>query len=200
VSPFPRTELLLALACAGAAGILAASEFMFMFEFTPPGGEAFETSADEASERHNYAMLVLALFALVSLVAAVTTGSQIASFAVAAAGVVALLIFLIGDLPDVNKIGALEDPEFVDAKAEPQQGFWLALTGSLLLAVCGGAMATLSPQQLKLIGREEAGRPIPSATEAQPGSGGAEPQAAHTSETGTERRRARSRIWPTRSR
>lgn len=147
----PRTEVLLALACAGAAAVLAASELMTTFEFTPPGGEALEAPADTAAERHNYAMLVLAVFAIMALVAALWTGSQIASFAVAVSGVIALLIFLIGDVPDAGKIGTLDDANesFVDARADPQAGFWLELIGSLVLAVSGVALATLRPQQLK---------------------------------------------------
>ena len=146
---FNRTEMLLALACAAGAAALGASEFMDTFEFVPPGGEAVDVPGSaEAAERHNYALLVLAVFALGALLAALLTGSQIAYFAVAAAGVIALLIFLVGDLPDANKIGTIDDERqsFVDAKAEPQAGFWLELVGSLVLAVCGIALATLQGQ------------------------------------------------------
>jgi hypothetical protein len=142
--------MLLALACAAGAAALAASEFMDTFQFVPPGGEAVDVPGSaEAAERHNYALLVLAAFALVALIAALATGSQIAHFAVAAAGVVALMIFLIGDLPDANKIGTIDDDRqsFIDAKAEPQAGFWLELAGSLVLAVCGIALATMRGQQ-----------------------------------------------------
>jgi hypothetical protein len=151
VSRLPRTDLLLGLACAAAAAVLGASELMTTFEFTPPGGEALEAPADTAAERHNYAMLVLAAFALLALVSALWTGSQIASFAVAASGVIALLIFLIGDLPDAGKIGTLDDESesFVDARADPQAGFWLELIGSLTLAVCGVALATLRPAEVE---------------------------------------------------
>jgi hypothetical protein len=144
VKGLPRTEMLLALACAAGAAALGASELMDTFLLTPPGGEA--ERALEAADRHNYALLVLAVFALGALLAALLTGSQVAYFAVAAAGVVALLIFLIGDLPDANKIGTIDDEGFVDAKAEPQAGFWLELVGSLVLAVCGIALATLQGQ------------------------------------------------------
>ena len=145
----PRTEMLLAMACAAGAAALGASEFMDTFQFVPPGGEAVDVPGSaEAAERHNYALLVLAAFALCALIVALLTGSQIAYFAVAAAGVIALLIFLIGDLPDANKIGTIDDERqsFVDAKAEPQAGFWLELAGSLVLAVCGIALATLQSQ------------------------------------------------------
>ncbi len=146
-----RSELLLVLACAGAAGMLAASQFMNIFELTPPGGEAI--SEIDAADQHGYATLVLAGFALILIAIAIATRgqpiSELAAVAVAVCGVVALLIFLIGDLPDVNKVGTLDDAResFVDAKAEPQAGFWFELAGALVLTVCGAALATTRPDQ-----------------------------------------------------
>ena len=145
----PSTETLLILACAGAAAMLAASQFTDIFHLTPPGGEALR--AVKASDQHGYATLVLAIFALVLMVVAVVARGeplgQMAAVAIAVCGLVALLIFLIGDLPDVNNVGTLNDPRqsFIDAKAQPQAGFWLELVGSLVLTVCGAALATLRP-------------------------------------------------------
>jgi hypothetical protein len=146
-----RTEMLLVLACAGAAGMLAASQFMSIFELTPPGGEAI--SEIDAADQHGYATLVLAAFALILLVVGIATRgqpiSEVAAVAVAVCGGIALLIFLIGDLPDLNSEGTLDDARdsFVDAKAEPQAGFWFELVGSLVLTVCGAALATTRPDQ-----------------------------------------------------
>ena len=154
MSRLPRTESLLVLACAGAAAMLAASQFITIFELTPPGGEA--VAEVDASDQHGYATLVLAAFALALLVIGITAANdalaQISAFAVAACGVVALLIFLIGDLPDANNTGTIDDPResFIDARAEPQAGFWFELVGALVLAVCGAALATLGPDKLRL--------------------------------------------------
>jgi hypothetical protein len=144
-----NTETLLVLACAAAAGMLAVSQFTDIFHLTPPGGEALQ--AISAKDQHSYATLVLAIFALVLIV--VTVGArdeqlaQVAAMAIAVCGLIALLIFLIGDLPDVNKIGTLDDPRqsFIDAEAKPVAGFWLELVGSLVLTVCGAALATMKP-------------------------------------------------------
>ena len=68
------------------------------------------------------------------------------------AGVAALLLFLLIDLPDAGKTGTLNEPttvSFLTAKADPAGGFWIELIGALVLAVCGGALATLSPEQLR---------------------------------------------------
>jgi len=149
VSRLPRTETLLLLACAAAAAMLGASQFMDIFHLTPPGGEAL--TAIDASDQHGYAMLVLAIFALILIVGVIAYRGQplgqIAAVALAVCGVVALLIFLIGDLPDLNKTGTLDDPRqsFIDAKAQAQAGFWLELIGALVLTICGAALATLRP-------------------------------------------------------
>jgi hypothetical protein len=145
----PRTETLLMLACAAAAAMLGVSQFTDIFHLTPPGGEALK--AIQASDQHGYATLVLAIFALILLVVAMAARGeqlgQVAAVAIAVCGLVALLIFLIGDLPKVNNVGTLDDPRqsFIDAEAKPVAGFWLELVGALVLTVCGAALATMRP-------------------------------------------------------
>jgi multisubunit Na+/H+ antiporter MnhB subunit len=147
----PRTETLLVFACAAAAAMLGVSQFTDIFHLTPPGGEALK--AIQASDQHGYATLVLAVFALILLVVAMAFRGeqlgQVAAVAIAVCGVVALLIFLIGDLPKVNNVGTLDDPRqsFIDAEAKPVAGFWLELVGALVLTVCGAALATLRPDR-----------------------------------------------------
>ncbi len=147
----PRTETLLVFACAAAAAMLGVSQFTDIFHLTPPGGEALK--AIQASDQHGYATLVLAIFALMLLVVAMVFRGeqlgQVAAVAIAVCGVVALLIFLIGDLPKVNNVGTLDDPRqsFIDAEAKPVAGFWLELVGALVLTVCGAALATMKPSR-----------------------------------------------------
>jgi amino acid transporter len=151
VRGLPRTEGLLLLACAAAAAMLGASQFTDIFHLTPPGGEALK--AISAADRHGYATLVLAIFALILIVMAIAYRGeqlgQVAAVAIAVCGLVALLIFLIGDLPKVNNVGTLDDPRqsFIDAEAKPVAGFWLELVGALVLTVCGAALATMRPEQ-----------------------------------------------------
>jgi hypothetical protein len=153
-----RAEHLLPLACAGACAVLSASEFMDTFKLNGPGPtpQAVQTAADQ----HHYALLVLAGFALISLVIAIVAGSKPAAAAVAICGAGALLIFLLIDLPDAGKVGAINSINLTEAKADPATGFWLELGGALVLAICGGALATLSPNQLRAFARSvEGGRP-----------------------------------------
>ena len=145
----PRTETLLIGACAAAAAMLGVSQFMDIFHLTPPGGEALQ--AITASDQHGYATVVLAGFALILMAITIAARGQqlgqVAAVAIAVCGLVALLIFLIGDLPKVNNVGTLDDPRqsFIDAEAKPVAGFWLELVGALVLTACGAALATLRP-------------------------------------------------------
>ncbi len=133
-----------------AAIVLAASELMTAFQFTPPGGEPLKQVSNV--DRHHYAMLVLARRSPSS-----PPGSRSAPAPAPpptpwpASARVALLLFLIIDLPDAGKLGDLEDPirGFASAKAVPQSGFWLEAVGAVFLALAGGAFATLTSEQLQ---------------------------------------------------
>lgn len=145
----PRAETLLPIAIVAGALALATSEFMIAFEFTPPGGEPLRDVT--AADRHGYSSLILAIGALVALGIAIATGARPAAFALAGIGGVALLLFLIIDLPDAGQLGDLSDPlrGIASARAEAQPGFWLQAVGALTLALAGGAFATFKPSQLQ---------------------------------------------------
>jgi hypothetical protein len=165
-----RPERLLPLACIGGAAILTASQFMHIFELNSAGPTA--RAVIDSADQHWYAMAVLGVFAGCATIGAVASGSKPLAASVAAAGGAALLLFLLIDLPDAGKTGNISDPtlSFVTAKADPQGGFWLELIGALILTVCGGAMATLSSDQLRdLFPRPKRRRP------ARPRSGAAAP-------------------------
>jgi hypothetical protein len=148
VGKYLRAEYLLPVACLAAAALVAAAEFSTLFEFNRgTSGEPLKTTS--AADRHYYALLILAVFAVVALAVAVVAGSRPAAAAVAVAGGISLLIFLLVDLPDVNVEGPLDEPYFFTSKAEPATGFWLELVGTLSLALAGGALATLSSEQLR---------------------------------------------------
>jgi hypothetical protein len=170
-----RAEQLLPLACAGGAAMLAASQFMDIFKIESAPGQTFDLIS--ASDQHWFAMLVLAVFAIAAVLMAVSVGSKAWASAVAVAGGVALLLFLLIDLPDAGRVGDLgnENQFLFQAKANPSAGFWMELAGSLILAICGGALATLSPDQLRALpgswgGGKGADRPPtkPAGTEPKP--------------------------------
>jgi len=160
-----RLERLLPWACVAAAAVLFASELMIMFEFTPPGAEPIDNQS--SGDRHGNAMFVIAAFAIAATFVAVWAGSRPAALGVATMGIIALLVFLLVDLPDAGQVGNLNDARqsFVDAEAVPQSGFWLEMLGAIALAISGAALATMSTEQLTALRRRK--RSEPSSTEEQ---------------------------------
>lgn len=145
-------ERLLPLACIAGAGALFASEFMTTFQLSSSGLDFCNV---QALPRHHFALGVLAIFAVVTVVIAVVSASKPAAISVGIAGVLALILFLTIDLPHANNTGTLAgcspttQGSFFDAKAIPQAGFWLEMVGALALALSGVALATLNPDQLR---------------------------------------------------
>jgi hypothetical protein len=185
-----RVEYLLPLACAISAICLGVSELMDTFQFDlGTSGEPHRAVA--AADRHHYALLVLALFALAALAVAVIGGSRPAAVAVAVAGGISLLFFLVVDLPDVGQQGSLDEPSrvFFSSEADPSDGFWLELVGTLGLAVSGAALATLRPEQLRMLG----GRSAPATAEAEEEDAARPAVTRRSAHEGRARRRTRSR-------
>ena len=143
-----RAERLLPIACIAAGLVLFASELMTMFEFTPPGAGPLQEQS--SGDRHGNALFVISAFAILAAFATTWWGSKPAAIGVATMGLVALLIFLINDLPDAGQVGTLNDARqsFIDAEAVPKAGFWLEMVGAIALAITGAALATMSTEQL----------------------------------------------------
>ena len=97
---------------------------MTTFQFGPPGGDPLREVT--AADRHGYAMLLLAAFALISMIIAVVGGLRMAAWATAGFGVAALVLFLVIDLPDVNQLGDIEDP----TSASPAPGRPIGFSGA----------------------------------------------------------------------
>ena len=144
-----RPELILPATIVVAAVALGISELMTTFQLTPPGGDPLRDQL--AADRHGYAMLLLAAFALTATGIAIVGGLRAAAWATAGFGVAALALFLIIDLPDAGQLGEVGGPAvgLVTVKAEPQPGFWLEATATVLLALASVAFATLDPEQLR---------------------------------------------------
>ncbi len=159
-----RAERLLPWACLAAAAVLFASQLMTLFEFTPPGAEPLASRS--VIDHHGPTLLIISVFAALAVLISVWAASKPAAIAVAAMGGLALLIFLLIDLPDAGQVGTLNDARqsFIDAEAIPQAGFWLEMLGALALAFTGAALATMSTEQLAALRpgakREPSGPPV----------------------------------------
>ena len=92
-------------------------------------------------DRHGPALLLIALFAAAMIVGAVR-GARPAMAALAVLGLAALLIAVIGDVPDLNETGFIGQV-YEDAAAGPKGGFYLETLGAVLLLASGGLMLAL---------------------------------------------------------
>ncbi len=172
---FNRPERLLPFACFVCAAALLVSERMTTFQLVAgPATSGASLCNLQAADRHHYALAVLGCFAIVAVIAAVLGGSKPAAIAVAVAGVLALLLFLVVDLPKANNVGSisascdLADQGF-EARAQPQAGFWLEMVGALGLTLSGAALATLGSDQLRALRPRRLGRGrAPKAGESRP--------------------------------
>jgi hypothetical protein len=90
-------------------------------------------------DRHGPALLVIALFAIV-MIAGALRGARPAMIALVVLGLVALLIAVIGDVPDLNETGFIGEV-YEDAAAGPSAGFYLETLGGVLLLAAGGLLA-----------------------------------------------------------
>jgi hypothetical protein len=92
---------------------------------------------------HAYALLILGIFALPMAYGATRGASRPAMAALAVIGLVALVIMLAVDLPDIHKTGVIGQ-RFTDASASPRIGFYLETVGAFLLLLSGSAGLFLS--------------------------------------------------------
>ncbi len=96
------------------------------------------------ADQHTYALLVLGLAALPIAAGAALARSRPAAGALALIGLIALLIALVGDAPDVNRSGLTAG--FRRAHATPGLGFWLELAGGAAVLLAGAAGGLVAPR------------------------------------------------------
>jgi hypothetical protein len=124
------------------AGGLIGGLLLLVAEFTPLYNEDSTASriplhTIHTGSHHAYALIPVGLLAIVLTIGAARTASRTALLALAALGVVAALVAVLGDLPDANATGFVSG--FIKAKDVPQIGLYLETLGAALLVVVGGA-------------------------------------------------------------
>ena len=95
-------------------------------------------------DRHSVALVLIAVFALVMLVGALQDAWP-AMAGLAAGGLVAVLITVIGDAPDIHDTGVVGQV-FETAAAGAGAGFYFETLGSMLLLIAGAGMLILRPR------------------------------------------------------
>jgi hypothetical protein len=94
-------------------------------------------------ERHSVALLLLGAFGIVMAIGA-ARGARPAMLALAATGVVVLLISLLQDLPHIHDTGVWNlASDYEDAEATPGSGFWLETLAGVAMLVSGGCLLML---------------------------------------------------------
>jgi hypothetical protein len=129
-----------ALAAIIAGVLLVAAEFLDLFHVSAAGHSASGTSRT-GGDNHGYALLVVGLMAIVAALGARASEEWYAGAALAALGVLALAVVLIGDLPDATSAGVTI--RLQAGQASPAIGFWVELVGAVALAGSGGALVYL---------------------------------------------------------
>jgi hypothetical protein len=124
-----------------AAGLLVAAEFTTVFEVTVGSLEVVQRSAT-GGENHGYALLVVAVFAVVLTLLGLRGGGRAPGLALVALGIVVLVVALAVDLPDTRGSGRLpESLAYEDARARAGAALGLELVGGVLLVAAGGLLA-----------------------------------------------------------
>jgi hypothetical protein len=134
-----------------AAVMLIVSEFLPLYKVVV-GALETETRSEVGWRNHAFAMLLLGLAAVPMLLGSLR-GARPAMWALAAIGVVVLVIALTVDLSAARESGTLRDSvSYEDAEAQPSTGFFVETLGGVLLLLAGGLMLFLTP------GREQDAR------------------------------------------
>ena len=132
---------LAAALAAVAVALLVAAEFSTVFEVTVGSLEVVKRGAT-GGENHGYALLVVALFAVVLVLLGLRGAGRAAGLSLVALGAAALVVALAVDLPDTRGSGRLpESLAYENARARAGAGLRLEIAGGALLVVAGGLLA-----------------------------------------------------------
>jgi|NGEPerStandDraft_6_1074524.scaffolds.fasta_scaffold63895_1 hypothetical protein len=140
------------VAIAVLAGGLAGAVLLAAAEFSPllsvhTGAQAAVVRTVQTGSHHSYALVPIALFAALLSVAAWRARNPLALLAIGVLGVAALLIALLGDLPDAQASGLIGNlaTRFAVASSTPDAGFYLETLGAVVLLLSAGAGLLLGP-------------------------------------------------------
>jgi hypothetical protein len=132
----------LAAAVAVLGGLLLIyAETLDLFRIVTPSGSVSNASGSvrTGADQHSWALALIGAAGAVACLLARLTRQRLPALAGLVFGVIALVIALAVDLPDVTASGVTTDLEIGDA--EPAAGFWVELAGAVLLTA-GAAVLT----------------------------------------------------------
>jgi hypothetical protein len=144
-----------AFAIALLVGGLGGAILLLVAEFTPlltihSSLLATPIKTVNTGSHHGYALIPVALLAAVFTVIAWRTRSRPALFGLGAMGIVALLIALLGDLPDAQARGLVNTAgHLAIATDKPSTGFYLETLGAVVLLLTAAGGLLLAPTRAR---------------------------------------------------
>jgi hypothetical protein len=115
------------------AGLLALADFLDLFKIETSAGLVVKEQS--GGGQHGYAMLVIGIAAIVSVMLGRAAEQWPPAAATAALGLIALGLALLADLPDATRSDLVRGGRLADA--EPALGFWIELVAAAL-TIAGG--------------------------------------------------------------
>jgi hypothetical protein len=134
----------LATAVAVLGGLLLLyAETLDLYRILTPSGSVSNAtgSVRTGSDQHSWAFAVMGVAGTAAVVLARVTRERLPALAAAMLCVIALVVALAVDLPDVTAAGVTTDLEVGDA--EPGDGFWVEVAGALVMTAGAAALASL---------------------------------------------------------
>jgi hypothetical protein len=135
-----------ALRIAVLGGGLLGSALLLVAEFTPllqvhSSVRSAVVKTIDTGAHHSYALVPIAALALALTFSVWGSRNRFALLATGVLGVVALLIALLGDLPDARASGLIGNAaaSFADATSSPSVGLYLETLGAVVLLITAGA-------------------------------------------------------------
>ena len=146
------TAVVVAVALLGAL-LLVVAEFTPLYTVHTASGTVPGHTVSTGSH-DTYALIPIAVLVLILAYAVRVAGSRPALLAIGVMGVLALLITMLGDLPDAHATGLLGggSARFVTATSRPSAGFYMETAGALLLlvaCVCGFLLVGPPPRRAR---------------------------------------------------
>ena len=120
--------------------LLVVAEFTTLFTVHTAGASAPIKSVSTGSH-NSYGLIPVAVLAVVLAWAATSTGNRWALVALLAVGIAALVITLVGDLPDAQASGTIGTVQtgFRSASDKASAGLYLEAAGAIVLMISGGS-------------------------------------------------------------
>ncbi|MGI8506595.1 MAG: hypothetical protein ACR2MK_07260 [Solirubrobacteraceae bacterium] len=136
------------------AGLIG-SALLLVAEFTPllqvhSSASAVAIQTVQTGTHHSYALIPVGMLGLLLSYAVWRTRSRLALLAIGVLGLLALLVALLGDLPDAQASGLVGSSatHFATASSTPSVGLYLETLGAIVLLMTAGAgLLLLAPPE-----------------------------------------------------